>query len=143
MIGQMWITFLFLQPVRYPNKSFSFIKQIIGKMPTYMVQEKNNQQKPIFYSLFFFFSFFFLFFIAFVYIELYIFSTPPPFLSPSLLPSLMVPMLQVYSGDLVFLYFPGRLDPYMYLLGSSQLSGFPGIMSCWLAFLCFMSKSHL
>ena len=67
----------------------------------------------------------------------------PLCLSPPLQPSPMVPMLPIYSGDLLFLYFPCRLDPCTSLLGSSLLSRFSGVVNCRLVFLCFMSKSHL
>ena len=51
-------------------------------------------------------------------IELYIFFCFPPCLYLPLQPSPMVSMLSIYSGELVFYYFPRRLDPYMSLLGS-------------------------
>ena len=55
----------------------------------------------------------------------------------------MVPMLPIYSGDLVFFYFPCWLDPCMSLLGSSLFSRFSGIVNCRLDFFCFMCKRHL
>ena len=49
--------------------------------------------------------------------ELYIYLCSPSCLSPPLQPSSMVPMLPIYSGDLVFFYFPCRLDPCSHLKG--------------------------
>lgn len=65
---------------------------------------------------------FFLSFCLFAFIELYIFLRFLLFLLPSLLPSPMIPMLAIYSGDLVFFYYLSRLGPCMSLLGSSFLS---------------------
>ena len=56
-----------------------------------------------------------------IFIELYIFLSSSC-LSLNLQPSPKVPMLPVYSRDLVFFYFPCRLDLCMSLLGSSLLS---------------------
>ena len=78
----------------------------------------------------------------FPFIELYIFLCSPPWLTLPLQPSHMPPMLPICSGDLIFFYFPCRLDLCMSLLGSSLLSKFSGVMNCRLAFLCFMCKSH-
>lgn len=50
----------------------------------------------------------------FVYIVLYIFFTLSP-LSP--LPSTLMLKFPIYSRDLVFFYFPGRLDPCMFAQG--------------------------
>ena len=71
-------------------------------------------------------KFFFNFLIDFI--KLYIFLCSPlslhlPFYSLSWFPT--PPM---YSGDLVFFYFPCRFDPYMSLLGSSLMAAFSGIM---------------
>ena len=62
--------------------------------------------------------------------------------SSALLPSSpMVPMLPIYSGDLVIFYFPCRLDPSMSLLGSSLLSRFSGIVNCGLIFFALCLKA--
>ena len=50
-------------------------------------------------------------------------------------------MLSIYSGDLVFFYFPCRLHPCMSLLGSSLLSRFSGIVNCRLVFFALCLKA--
>ena len=68
-------------------------------------------------------------------------SSPLPFtLLSSLLP-FKIPMLPIYSKDLVFFYYPCRLDPCMSLLGSSLLSRFSGIVICGLVFFDLYFKS--
>ena len=86
-----------------------------------------------------FFVLFNLFLLSFT--DLYFFLCSPPFLSPALQPSPMVPMLPIYSGDLVFFYFPCRLDLCMSLLGSSLLSKFSGIVICGLVFFALCLKT--
>ena len=81
-----------------------------------------------------------VFALSFYKIELDIFLCSPPHLSHPLPPSPKVPMLPVYSGELVFFYFPRRLDLCMSLLGSS-LSGFSGIVICGLVFFALCLKS--
>ena len=55
--------------------------------------------------------------------------------------SLMLFMLPIYSGDLVFFYFPCRLDLCKSLLVSSLLSKFSGVVVCKLAFFAFCLKT--
>ena len=66
------------------------------------------------------------------------FSAPLP--SPHL-PSPMIPMLPIYSGDLVFFYFPSRLDLCKSLLVSSLLSKFSVILICGLVFFVLCLKT--
>ena len=67
-----------------------------------------------------------------IFIELYIFLCSPLYLSPPFQPSPKVAMIPIYSGNLVFFFFPCRLDLYMSFLGSSLLSRFPEIVNYWL-----------
>ena len=96
-------------------------------------------------------SFFVIIIIIIIIIELYIFLWSLPYFSPllqpspkvpmPLQPSLKVPLLPIYSRDLVFFYFPCRLDLCMSLLGSSLLSRFSGIVVCRLAFFALCLKT--
>ena len=70
---------------------------------------------------------YFIYFLI-IFIELYIFLSSPVYLSPPLQPSPKVPMLPIYSGDLIYFYFPCRLDLCVFLLESSLLSRFSGLL---------------
>ena len=72
---------------------------------------------------------------------LYLFICSLSYLSPPIQPSSMVAMFSIYSGDLVFFYFPCRLDSCMPLLGSSLLSWFSGITICRLVFFALYLKT--
>ena len=74
------------------------------------------------------------------FIELYIFLCSPPCLSPPLKPFCMIPMLPIYS-DLVFFYFPCRLDLFKFVLVSSLLFKFSGIVVFRLAFFALCLKT--
>ena len=52
-----------------------------------------------------------------------------------------VPKLPIYSADLVFFYFPCRLDLCKFLLGSSLQSKVPGIVICGLVFFALFFKT--
>ena len=81
-------------------------------------------------------------FFLLIFIELYIFLCSTPYLPPPFQPSPRVPMLPIYSGDLIFLYYPYRLDLCMSLLGSSLLSRFSGIVICGLVFFALCLKTN-
>ena len=65
------------------------------------------------------------------------------FLGTSGQPSPMVPMLPIYSKDLVFFFFcfACRLDPYMSLLESSLSSRFSGFVNYRLVFFALCLKA--
>ena len=96
-------------------------------------------------------SFFVIIIIIIIIIELYIFLWSLPYFSPllqpspkvpmPLQPSLKVPLLPIYSRDLVFFYFPCRLDLCMSLLGSFLLSSLSGLAICGLVFFALFKKN--
>ena len=69
------------------------------------------------------------------------FSLLPFYFSPPLQTSWKIPMLPIYSGNLVFSYYPCRLDLCMSLLGFLLLSRFSGIVICRLFFFSLCLKT--
>ena len=99
-----------------------------------------GRHRPVFpFHLLWIIIFSFLFLL--IFIELYIFLCSLPCLSPPLQPSPKVPMLSIYSGDLIFFHFLCRLDLCMSLLGSSLLSRFSGTVICGLVFFALCLKT--